>query len=84
MGKATKKQIEYATTIANALHKNLPEEQDFDSMNQFIQDNRQSYYNYMNKLTIDTIKSDVSILSMAQELGFTVKTCWKVLHLKGT
>jgi len=82
MGRATKKQIEYATTIANALHKNLPEEQDFDSMNQFIQDNRQSYYNYMNKLTIDTIKSDVSILSMAQELGFTVKRVGKYYTLK--
>lgn len=82
MGRATKKQIEYATTIANALHKNLPEEQDFDSMNQFIQDNRQSYYNYMNKMTIDTIKSDVSILSMAQELGFTVKRVGKYYTLK--
>ena len=69
MSNATKKQIDYATQIANTLGKKLPEQQDFDTINKFISDNREEFYKAKDKTERDLVVSNVSILSIVNEMG---------------
>lgn len=73
MAYATKKQLDYAQQIANTLGRRLPEHQDFDSINKFIQENRQEFYNAKNTAVRNAICENVSILSIASEIGLTVQ-----------
>ena len=73
MANATKKQLDYAQQIANKLGKQLPESKDFDSINKFIQDNRQEFYKTKDTEIRNAICANVSILSIAAEIGLTVQ-----------
>lgn len=71
MGYATKKQLDYAKQIADTLGKKMPDQRDFDTVNKFISDNRQDFYQVKNQQMRDTIVANISILSIAQEIGLT-------------
>ena len=71
MAYATKKQLEYAEQISNSLGISLPESKDFYSINKFIADNRQEFYKTKDRETRELICSNISIVSIASEMGFT-------------
>lgn len=71
MGYATKKQLDYAQQIATSLGLKVPEQRDFDTINNFIANNRQDFYQVKNQQMREAIVANVSILSIAEELGLT-------------
>lgn len=71
MGYATKKQLDYAQQIATALGIKVPEQRDFDTINNFIVDNRQEFYQTKNQEVRNAIVENISIISIAHELGMT-------------
>lgn len=73
MSYATKKQLDYAQQIANKLGKQLPKSKDFYSIKKFIQDNRQDYFKAKDAELRNNICANVSILTIASEIGFTVR-----------
>lgn len=83
MAYATKKQLDYAEQISMKLGIKLPESKDFDSINKFIADNRQEFYKAKDNETRELICSNISILAIASELGYTpVKIGQKYYTLK--
>ena len=83
MANATKKQLDYAQMISNKLGKQLPQFKDFDSINKFIQENRDDFYKVKNQETRDAIATNISIIQIASEIGLTpVKVGQKYYTLK--
>lgn len=72
MGKATEKQLKFATDIAERLGIELPDNITFESLNDFISRNRQSYYQANKDFIRNQIISNIKIVDYAAELGFTV------------
>lgn len=82
MARATQKQLEYAEQIARSLNIKVPEQKNFDSINQFIAENRKDFYAVRNQEVRDNICASISILSIAQELGFTATKVGHYYSLK--
>lgn len=73
MGHTTKKQWEYANQIADKLGIEMPKTNDFNIVNQFIQDHRQQFYQAQNRDLAREINDKIAITDYASMLGFTLK-----------
>lgn len=73
MGHTTKKQWEYAKQISERLNIDMPKTNDFDTVNKFIQDHRQQFYQAKNDDLSREINEKIAIVDYASMLGFTLK-----------
>lgn len=73
MGKATKKQVAFASKISKTLNISLPEQLTFETMQKFINTHIDEYMNINYTALGERIKNEVSILDYVPLAGFTLK-----------
>ena len=73
MGKATKKQVAFASKISKTLNISLPEQLTFETMQKFINTHIDEYMNINYTVLGERIKNEVSILDYVPLAGFTLK-----------
>lgn len=73
MGKATKKQQEFAQQISTTLNIQLPQEPSFENLKIFIADHIDQYMKLRYTMLGERIKKEVSILDYVRQAGFTLK-----------
>lgn len=77
MGKATKKQVAFASKISKTLNISLPEQLTFETMQKFINTHIDEYMNINYTVLGERIKNEVSILDYVPLAGFTLKKIGK-------
>ena len=82
MGNATKKQIEYAQQISQALNISMPNAASFEAISKFISDNQSDFYRHNDEVVHQQIVDNVRIVDYASELGFTLVRRGKYFTLK--
>ena len=78
MGNATKKQIEYAQQISQALNIAMPDGISFEAISKFISDNQSDFYRHNDEVVHQQIVDNIRIV----ELGFTLVRRGKYFTLK--
>lgn len=82
----TKKQLEYAEQIANALGKEIPNKFNMQVVSKFIAENKKEFYNAKNQMESNQIyskiKENISIVDFASEIGLTPIRRGKYFSLK--
>lgn len=73
MGKATKKQVAFASKISKTLNISLPKQLTFETMQKFINTHIDEYMNINYTVLGERIKNEVSILDYVPLAGFTLK-----------
>lgn len=71
MGRATDKQIKFASTIAETLNIKLPDNATFESLRDFINQNMSNYNAVHVQDVRQRIVSEIQIVELARELGLT-------------
>lgn len=82
MGNATKKQIEYAQQISQALNIAMPDGISFEAISKFISDNQSDFYRHNDEVVHQQIVDNIRIVDYASELGFTLVRRGKYFTLK--
>lgn len=72
MEQATSKQISYAKQIENVTGIEMPIDKTFDNINRYIKDNQQNFFKEKNKILRDKICSEIPIIDLAAEQGFSL------------
>lgn len=82
MGNATKKQLEYAQQISQALNIAMPDGISFEAISKFISDNQRDFYRHNDEVVHQQIVDNIRIVDYASELGFTLVRRGKYFTLK--